>query len=89
MKTLTHIKGFKPCTFARYWEMLEILPPALMMDRGFLVGEPWRHDEHGRPMFAAFVSFGDPFNRDGVSTYYESEGPMTVADFRALCAVLR
>lgn len=75
------MKGWKRVSEARYWEMLEILPPAVMTGRGFLVGEPWRHDENDRPMFAAFLQLGY-----GESvTYYESNEPMTVAAFRALC----
>lgn len=75
---------WKRTTFERYWQMLEVLPPAVQTGAGFLVGEPWRHDENGRPMFAAFVCFGDHFDRDGQSEYFEADGPMTVADFRAL-----
>jgi hypothetical protein len=32
------------CTKARYWEMLEVLPPAVQRSGGFLVGEPMDHD---------------------------------------------
>jgi hypothetical protein len=33
----------KECTEERYDEMLGILPPALMLGKGFLVGEPFDH----------------------------------------------
>jgi len=64
----------------RYFEMLEVLPPAVWLSYGFLVGEP--HDHRvckitGRtaPSFAAFVKLGDEF----------FEGPtMTAEEFRRL-----
>jgi hypothetical protein len=52
---------WKRVTEARYWEMLEILPPAMQTAHGFLVGEPWRHVmENGREVgaFMAFVRHG-------------------------------
>jgi hypothetical protein len=67
---------------ARYWEMLGCLPPAVQTGAGFLVGEPWRHDDGGRPMFAPFLEFGGKF--------YEGIDPMTIQQFRAITpAVLR
>ena len=67
---------WKPVTKARYWEMLEILPPAVHRSSGFLVGEPWRHDAHGRPMFAPFVMVN--------GQHYEGAEPLTVRQFDAL-----
>ena len=63
-------------TKERYWEMLEILPPACMTGNGFLVGEPWDHNSDGQPRFAAFVEI------DG--DHFEASGPMTVAEFKAV-----
>jgi len=65
-------------TEERFDEMLGVLPPAMWLAHGFLVGEPWDHDRQGRPRFAAFVQV------DGV--YYESAGPMTGPEFRAFQA---
>lgn len=63
-------------TSDRYWEMLEVLPPACMTGLGFLVGEPMDHNAEGRPRFSAFVEI------DG--THYEADEPMTIRDFRAI-----
>jgi hypothetical protein len=65
---------------ARYDEMLGVLPPALWLSKGFLVGEPFDHrtcKETGRfaPTYAAFVAHGGRF----------FEGPnMTPMEFRKL-----
>jgi len=65
---------------SRYDEMLGVLPPALMLGIGFLVGEPETHRTckvtgDVRPTYAAFVCHGDRF----------FEGPdMTTFEFRAL-----
>lgn len=67
---------WKPVTAARFWEMLELLPPACHLGKGFLVGEPTRHDSDGYPMFRPFLHVGD--------SYYESDEPMTTHAFRAL-----
>lgn len=64
----------------RYWEMLGMLPPACQRDIGFLVGEPY---DHGRctasglikPRYTAFVWIRS------LGWIFESEGPMTVAEF--------
>jgi hypothetical protein len=67
---------WKETTEGRYWEMLEVLPPAVQTGAGFLVGEPWTHDAQDRPMFQAHVQIGE--------RYFECLEPMTVAEFRAL-----
>jgi hypothetical protein len=73
---------FKRVTQERYYEMLEVLPPAKMTGFGFLVGEAWTHRPcavTGRmlPAFAAFAEW--PRDR-----FFESEGPMTIPEFAAL-----
>lgn len=60
----------------RYDEMLGVLPPVAWIDKGFLVGEPWRHNEAGNPMFAPLMHVG--------GRYYEGTEPITVADWRKL-----
>lgn len=64
-------------TEEKYDEMLGVLPPALalMLDRGFLVGEPMDHDPiTGRPRYSAFRRIADQ--------YFESNAPMTTREFR-------
>lgn len=64
-------------TEERYFEMLEVLPPAIMTPLGFLVGEPWDHHAvTGQPRYAAFTAkFGK---------YYEASRPMTIKEFKSL-----
>jgi hypothetical protein len=62
-------------TEERYWEMLEVLPPASMVRGAFLVGEPMDHDRvTGRPRFDAFKC------EDG--KYFTSSHPMTFHQFK-------
>ena len=74
--------SLKACTEERYWEMLEILPPAIMDGKGFMVGEPWTHRQctvtgrDDRPTFAAFFKSGEKF--------FETVEPMTVAEYKAI-----
>lgn len=64
---------------ARYNEMLGMMWPALWLDKGFLVGEPFDHRNCtviGRtlPTYAAFIHHNEKF----------FEGPnLTVPEFRA------
>jgi hypothetical protein len=70
---------FKECTAERYEEMLGVLPPALWLAKGFLVGEPFDHRRCKvtgaiHPSYSALIHYG--------GKYYE--GPnMTGAEFRA------
>ncbi len=65
---------WKEVTEERYWEMLEILPPACQKQRGFLVGEPWDHHAvSGRPRYGAYLERGGKF--------YESLRPVTITEF--------
>lgn len=63
-------------TEEQFDEMLNVLPPAAMNARGFLVGEPmYHHAGSGRPCFTCFVSqFGK---------FYRVSNPMTHARFVA------
>ena len=72
--------SFKEVDEARYDEMLGVLPPALWIDKGFLVGEPFDHRRckttgHFTASFAAFIRYR--------GKYYESEEAMTVDEFKA------
>lgn len=40
----------------RYYEMLEVLPPARRAGMAFLVGEPVIHNDAGRPLFDFYFS---------------------------------
>lgn len=61
-------------TEAKYWEMLEVLPPAFHNDFGFLVGEPWdHHATSGAPRFAAYRQ------KDG--KFFVASRPMTRREF--------
>ena len=71
---------FKEVDDARYDEMLGVLPPALCIDKGFLVGEPFDHRRckaTGRlaASFTAFICYR--------GKYYESGEAMTAAEFKA------
>lgn len=64
-------------TEARYWELLECLPPACQTGNGFLVGEPSDHHAgNGRPLFQACIRRG--------GNHLASSRPMTISEFRAL-----
>ncbi|HYA71775.1 MAG TPA: hypothetical protein VEF36_01325 [Roseiarcus sp.] len=81
---------WKKITAARYWEMLEILPPALMTYRGFLLGEARDHDAAGRPRFTAFVERVKTSAINGNvadNDYFESTTAMTVAEFKDVTLV--
>lgn len=65
----------------RYYEMLEVLPPAVMTGNGFMVGEPWTHrtctvTNKMQPTFQAFVEIR--------GKHYEAQSPMTIPEFRKL-----
>ncbi len=55
--------------------MLNVLPPAMWLTNGFLVGEPFDHEaDTGRPRFNGFKRIGDKF--------FSSSRPMTKAEFK-------
>lgn len=62
-----------------YWEILEILPPAIMTGDGFLVGEPADHRACSvtgdmLPRYEAFLE------RHG--KHYVASTPLTIPEFR-------
>jgi len=62
-------------TEEEYTYGLEVLPPALWIKGGFLVGEPCDHDaSNGRPRFQGFRHDRGPYER--------ASRPMTCAEFR-------
>jgi len=69
-------------TRAKYWEMLEVLPPALWIGGFFLVGEPYDHDmDTGAPRFQAYQQIGH--EDTGGARYFVASRPMTRAELRA------
>jgi hypothetical protein len=67
------------CSEERYDEMLEILPPALMLGKGFLVGEPFDHRICNITKVVR-ASYGAFFQHKG--KFYEGDN-MTVPEFKA------
>ncbi len=77
---MSAVTTFKEVGEARYDEMLGVLPPALWIDKGFLVGEPFdlrrcKATGHFTASFSAFIHYR--------GKYYECEEAMTVAEFKA------
>ena len=50
-----------PTTKAMYWEMLEVLPPEIMSQTAFLVGEANDHNENGEAVYACFKQVNDDY----------------------------
>jgi hypothetical protein len=73
--------AWKRTTRDKYWEMLEVLPPAAMSGGGFLVGEPIDHTPDGWPRYEAFLE------RDG--KFFVHTEPLTVAQFNASIGFMR
>jgi hypothetical protein len=72
---------WKRISKARYWDMLECLPPAVMGGGAFMVGEPMNHNADGFPTFAGFKKVGE--------AYFEASEPMTIAEFAKLVPGVR
>ena len=72
---------WKQVSRERYWDMLEILPPAVMGGGAFMVGEPISHDAAGQPTFRGFLKAGDK--------YFEAVDLMSIPDFRKFCPVVK
>jgi len=71
---------WKEITEAQYHDALEVLPPALWLSKGFLLGEPETHRtctvcNQVRPTYAAYVTW---------DARYFAGPSMTVLEFRAL-----
>ncbi len=67
-------------TKEKYWEMLEVLPPALWIGGAFLVGEPTDHSyTTGRPRFAAYWQRG---SSDDFAVYLVASRPLTTQELR-------
>lgn len=67
---------WKRCAESRYWEMLGVVPPAIVGDGAFMVGEPVNHDAQGHLRFDGFKQEGEQF--------FETTEPMTIEVFRNL-----
>jgi hypothetical protein len=64
----------------RYDEMLNILPPAIWLGKGFLVGEAWTHRKCmvTKKFTEAYATFVRAYH-----CYYEGDTPMTRHEFIA------
>lgn len=66
---------------ARYWEMLEVLPPAAWSSGAFLVGEPTDYcAKTGRPRFSVFREEKGSISEN----HFEGSRPITFAEFKEL-----
>ena len=70
-------------TQEKYWEMLEVLPPAVMTGLGFLVGEPLTHGTC--PVTGKFGALYEAFAQVGKEFFVANEA-MTVAGFKSITA---
>jgi len=50
-----------PTTKKMYWEMLEVLPPEIMSQTAFLVGEASRHNKDGKAVYSCFKQENDDY----------------------------
>lgn len=73
MKTTYLQITFTQITKELYWEMLECVPPEIMKNGAFLVGEPYDHCALGIPRFSGY------FTRN--ETYWVSDQVMTRREF--------
>lgn len=69
----------------RYWQMLEMLPPACHRSVGFLVGEPYDHARCTitgllKMRYTAFARVGSP------ARIFEADRPMTIPEFQRVTA---
>lgn len=64
--------AWTPITAEQYEEYLCVLPPRIMTDAGFLVGEPFDHDSpEGLPRYGAYVQHNGSYWYAGVMTVRE------------------
>ena len=55
-----------------YYYFLEVLPPATITRKGFLVGEPYDHNGQGEAMFSTFYQYpGNKYVYGGIKTIKE------------------
>ena len=72
-------------TEARFYDMLNVLPPAAMVPGAFLVGEPTDHHAgNGRPRFQAFKAENGIERTPEAVKFFASSRPITHAEFCTL-----
>lgn len=86
-KAIEYIKWVET-TEEHYWEMLECLPPEIMVKSGFLVGEPANHRTcklNGciKPVFDGFKKIGNGL-RGEIETFFATSEPVSIPEFKAL-----
>ena len=75
---------WKETTKETYWEMLEVLPPAVMTGLGFLVGEPVDHA--ACPITGKFGARFEAY-AEVAKKFYVASQPMTIAGFKTLTGI--
>lgn len=74
IKAQNHPLKWEETTREKYDEMLCVLPPKIMRDGAFLVGEPMDHSaKTGKPRFECYHQFGAKF--------FVSSRPITLKEF--------
>lgn len=72
-------KEWEETTEEKYYDMLNVLPPAAMCNGAFLVGEPWDHHAvTGRPRFSCYRMTN--FQHEG-EKFFKLKGCITHAQF--------
>lgn len=74
---------FTRCTYERWWEMLEVLPPLAWVSKGFLVSEPWSHREC-KVTGAYRATYRAMVGSDAGNPCFESTAGLTVPEWKAL-----
>ena len=57
-------------TKKEYWEMMEVLPPKIMTNKGFLIGEPTTHTKKGA-LYGYYYKENGKYYYDGLKTVEE------------------
>jgi hypothetical protein len=52
---------------------LEVMPPTCQSDRCLQIGEPFTHDDKGRPMFSTLEKINGQWTYTGIKVTFESE----------------
>ena len=80
------MRPFKEVTKARFWEMLECLPPRIQATNGFLVGEAYDHKD-GRPVYECYVQEADKYFNVGLMNLRTFEFYLTDRTDKRICKI--
>ena len=67
------LRNKKEVSEEKYYEMLECLPPEIMLSNAFLVGEPFDHNEMGKPRYDLYYMNGGRYYSGGLFSLRELE----------------